>query len=119
MWARQQPELIAGRDFTQRRITSDHVLIDVDTTGQLSSANAHGQTVNAIVIDDAGKVNVDNFTLNGHLFCSTGSNDCPVVSGATINSTVDVSAMPEPISIALAGSGLLLALLARRQLRRA
>jgi hypothetical protein len=96
-------------------ITSDHVLFVIDTTGQLSSSNAHGDTINGIILDGAGKVNVDNFTLNGRLFCNTANSDCQDVSGAKISSTVDAGmSTPEPLSFFLAGSGLVLAFAFRR-----
>lgn len=109
-------------------ITYDHVLFNIDTTGQLSSWNAHGGTVNAIILDGSftsggvsygGKVNVDDFTLDGRLFCTTGSNDCQVASNATIDSTVDFgsSGVPEPISLLLTGSGLVLLAFALRRFR--
>lgn len=90
-------------------ITSDHVLFNIDTTGNLSSSNAHGDVVNAIVIDDAGLVNVDNFTLDGRLFCEVTQANCQVVSNAKINSSVDIgTATPEPASVVLVLGGLVL-----------
>lgn len=87
-------------------ITSDHVLFNIETTGALSSSNAHNQAVNAVVVDNAGSVNVDNFTLNGRLFCNATSANCQVVSNADIISSA-TTATPEPGTILLIGAGLL------------
>ena len=78
-------------------ITSDHVLLDVDATGNLGGAlNQH--IVNADIIDNKGNVNVDALAIDGRLFCSTGSTfgNCQVVSNATINSTTNTSPGPVP-----------------------
>jgi hypothetical protein len=97
-------------------IAYDHVLINVLTGGQLSSSNAHNQSVNAIVIDNSGKTVVDNFTLNGRIFCTTASADCQIVSGADVNSSASPGSVPEPATPALISGGLLL--LGLRRLRK-
>lgn len=96
-------------------ITSDHVLFNIETTGALSSSNAHSQSVSAIVVDNAGSVNLDNFTLDGRLFCAASSNNCQVVSNADIVSSVDAaSSTPEPGTLSLlVGAGLLAAAIVR------
>lgn len=94
-------------------ITSDHVLLNFDSSsgGQLTTTSNY--TINAIV--DAGEsdtnVGWDGATLNGRLFCVTTQNNCQVVSNATINSNVST---PEPMSMLLTGSGLLLLILVFR-----
>jgi hypothetical protein len=86
-------------------ITSDHVLFNIATTGNFGSASAHGKTINALIIDNAGKTNVDNFTLNGRIFCTTANADCQFVSGAQVHQPA--SATPEPGTFnLLAGFGL-------------
>ncbi len=100
-------------------IDKSHVLFLVDTTGNFQiTGSGHGSIINGIILDNAGNTNLDNFTLNGQLFCnsSAGSN-CSVVSNAVINQAKDIggAATPEPASLSMAlGGGLLIALGALR-----
>lgn len=90
-------------------ITSDHVLINIATTGNFTASGAsHGKTVNADIIDNAGLTNLDNFNLNGRLFCTDATKNCSFVSNAVLTQPLTVSATPEPASISMLLGGLFL-----------
>ncbi len=61
--------------------------------------------MSADVVDAVGNVNLDNFTLDGRLYCETNQNSCSVVSNATIDSPQYIAGTPEPSSFILLGSG--------------
>jgi hypothetical protein len=100
-------------------ITSDHVLFDIDTTGNFQ-AGPNSPIVNADIIDNEGNTNLNSITLNGRLFCTdvAAAGNCSVVSNAVLNQPSNVSTTPEPASLWLAAGGMLLLALGalRRQL---
>jgi hypothetical protein len=114
---------IAGGVALTGGITSDHVLFNIDTTGSFqATGKGHGSTVNANIIDDYGATNLDNFTLDGRLFCTsaasgatggtgTGSpvGNCGFVSNAVLNDPPAPTApTPEPASVWMGFGGIAL-----------
>lgn len=83
-------------------ITDDHVLIDVNTTGNFQ---ATGATLDGIIIDgnSSGYCGLDGVTVNGRLYCSTTNNNAQFVSNAVLNAPPNdvVTSTPEPSSFTL------------------
>jgi hypothetical protein len=85
-------------------ITPDHVLLNfVGTSGNLG-ASAGGATINGTVLAPNMAVNLDNMTLNGHLFGGRTGTDFQTVSGFNLNAPI----IPEPSTSLLLGTGALL-----------
>jgi hypothetical protein len=94
-------------------IDPNHVLFNfVGTSGNLN-ASAGGATINGTILVPNMAVNLDNMTLNGHLFGGRPGADFQVVSGFKLNGTL----IPEPSTIVLAGLGLCAAFVARQRIQ--
>jgi hypothetical protein len=92
-------------------IDPNHVLFNfVGTSGNLG-ASTGGATVNGTFLAPNMAVNVDNTTLNGHLFGGRSGQDFQTVSGIKLFATI-----PEPSTLVLAGLGLCAAFVARRRM---
>lgn len=91
-------------------ISEDHVLLNFVGTGGNLGASAGGATINATVLVPNMKVNLDNMTLNGHLFGGASGQDFQTVSGFNLNAPI----IPEPSTLALLGVVALLFCSSRR-----
>jgi hypothetical protein len=85
-------------------LNDNSVLFNIDN-GQTLMAAANGATVNGIFLDPNGTINVNSVVIDGRLF-GGDSSDMQIVSNAFLDQP-PVPVTPEPSSIALYGTGLL------------
>lgn len=105
-------EAFGGPILLSGGITPDHVLFNFVGTGGNLGASAGGATINGTVLVPHMNVNLDNMTLNGHLFGGQTGGDFQTVSGFNLNAPI-----PEPSTLVLLGAGALLLSSYRRRRR--
>jgi hypothetical protein len=85
-------------------ITPDEVLWNVIGTGGLNT-KTHSTTFQGDILIPNGKVNLDNFTMNGRIYGSVDAGNLQWVSGADLFAPAPTS-VPESATASLIGAGL-------------